>query len=116
MLAALGGSTGQDKGAGEVINDLWLLIRDYAKQETIDPLKSIGKFLGYGVGGALSLSLGILFGAVAILRILQTETGTRLTGSLDFVPYVVALLFTIAAAAISVYAIRRPIRAEEKQR
>lgn len=110
------GRTSADKGVSEVVNDLWQLTRDYAKQETIDPLKSIGRFLLWGVGGALTLSLGLLFGAVAVLRALQTETGDRLTGSLNFIPYVAALLFTSVAVALSVATIKRPIRTEEKQR
>ncbi len=97
----------------EVINDLWLLIRDYAKQETIDPLKMLGSFLGFGLAGAIALSLGLGFGALAIIRALQTQTGDHLTGSLTFVPYLVALLFTGAATAIAVWYIKRPFRHEE---
>jgi hypothetical protein len=97
----------------EVINDLWLLIRDYAKQETIDPLKMLGSFLGFGLAGAISLSLGLGFGALAILRALQVQTGDHLTGSLTFVPYLVALVFTGGATAIAVWYIKRPFRHEE---
>ena len=48
-MAPTGAERQQDKGTGEVIGDLWQLVRDYAKQETIDPLKSIGRFLGFGL-------------------------------------------------------------------
>lgn len=105
-----------EKGVGEIVNDLWLLTRDYAKQETVDPLKSLGKFLAYGIGGSLVLSLGVLFGAVAVLRCLQTETGDTFSGHWNFVPYLVSLAFTILCSALAVYAIKKPIRAEEKQR
>lgn len=104
----------EDKAVGEIINDLWILCRDYAKQETIDPLKTIGKFLGWGLLSSISLSLGVLFGAIAILRALQTETGDHLTGSWNFVPYAAALVFTVVAVLLAVAAIRRPFRAEEK--
>lgn len=115
-MAPIGGDQHEDKGVGDIVADLWQLLRDYAKQETIDPLKSIGRFLGYGLAAALSMGLGILFGAVAVIRALQTETGDALTGSLNWVPYVVGLVFTSVAVAITVSAIKRPIRAEEKQR
>lgn len=114
-MAPAGGKK-DEKGVGEVVNDLWQLTRDYAKQETIDPLKSLGRFLGYGVGGSLALALGVLFGALAVLRGLQTETGDHLTGSWNFVPYLAALAFTAICAALAVAAIKKPIRAEEKQR
>lgn len=114
-MAPAGGKK-DEKGVSEVVTDLWQLTRDYAKQETIDPLKSLGRFLGYGIGGALALSLGLLFGAVAVLRALQTETGDHLTGSWNFLPYVAALAFTLISAGLAVLAIKKPVRAEEANR
>ncbi len=113
-MALAGGNKSEDKGVGDIVNDLWQLCRDYAKQETIDPLKALGRFLGFGLGGAVSLALGLLFGAVAVLRALQTQTGEHLTGSWNFVPYLAALVFTAIAVALSVSAIKRPFRAQEK--
>jgi hypothetical protein len=109
------GAKHEEKGVGEIATDLWILCRDYAKQETIDPLKSIGRFLGWGVAGSLVLSMGLLFGALAVLRALQTETGDALTGSLNWVPYLAALVFALVSVGLAVLAIRRPVRAEEKQ-
>jgi hypothetical protein len=109
------GAKHEDKGVGEIANDLWILCRDYAKQETIDPLKSIGRFLGWGVAGSLILSMGLLFGALAVLRALQTETGEALTGSLNWVPYLAALVFALISVGLAVLAIKRPVRAEERQ-
>jgi hypothetical protein len=110
------GGRQQDKGAGEIVADLWQLCRDYAKQETIDPLKVLGRFVGYGIAGSLLLSLGILFGTLSVLRILQNETGSALTGSLDFIPYLAALVFATVTVVLAVSAIKRPMRAEEKAR
>lgn len=112
-MAAAGQTPGEHEGVREVINDLWLLIRDYAKQETIDPIKMLGSFLGWGLAGSIALCLGIGFGALAIIRALQTETGDHLTGSLNWVPYLVGLLFTAAAAGLAVWFIKRPFRHEE---
>ena len=111
---APGGGKQEEKGVAEVLTDLWQLCKDYAKQETIDPLKSLKRLLGFGIPGALLLSAGVCFGALAVLRGLQTETGDHLTGSLDVVPFVAAFLFTLVAIGLSVLAIKRPIRAEEK--
>lgn len=112
-MAAAGQTPGEHEGVREVINDLWLLIRDYAKQETIDPIKMLGSFLGWGLAGSIALCLGIGFGALAIIRALQTETGDHLTGSWNWVPYLVGLLFTGAAAGVAVWFIKRPFRHEE---
>ncbi len=109
-MAPSGANPPEDKGTAEVISDLWQLVRDYAKQETIDPLKSIGRFLGYGVAGAALLGLGTLFAVLAILRGLQTETGSHLTGSWNFVPYLVALVVSTVIVGLSYRAITKPSR------
>ena len=114
-MAPAAGKKAEDKGPGEIVNELWILCRDYAKQETVDPLKQLLQFVKWGFGGALLLALGLVFGAVSVLRILQNETGEHLTGSWNWVPYLAALVFTLVGIALSVAAIRRPIRAEEKQ-
>ncbi|HEX2576974.1 MAG TPA: hypothetical protein VHK88_11545, partial [Aquihabitans sp.] len=77
----------------------------------IDPLKSIGRFLGYGLAGAVALSLGILFAVLAILRGLQSETGDHLNGSWTWVPYAVALVVSLAVVGLAVWAISKPNRA-----
>ncbi|CAN5785123.1 hypothetical protein BH10ACT1_BH10ACT1_09980 [soil metagenome] len=105
-MAPTGAKKSEEKGTAEVVGDLWQLVKDYAKQETIDPLKSIGRFLGFGVPGGLLVGLGVLFAALAILRGLQTETGEHLTGSLTWVPYSVALVVSAGVVALAVRAIK----------
>lgn len=109
-MAPNGAKQNQEQGPAEMISDLWQLIRDYAKQETIDPLKSIGRFLKLGLPGAILLSLGLLFGSLAIIRALQNETGDSLGGNWSFIPYVAGLVFAAGAAALAALAIRKPVR------
>ena len=84
------------KSIPQVASELWELSTAYAKQETIDPLKGLGRFLGYGVGGALLFGIGSILLLLAGLRALQTETDTTFTGNLSFVPY----LIVVAAALL----------------
>ncbi len=100
----------EDKGVAEVISDLWDLVREYAKQETIDPLKSIGRFVAWGAAGATALSLALLFTSLAILRGMQTETGAHLTGSWNWVPYLVTLVVDAVAVLLALRAIKKPVR------
>jgi hypothetical protein len=109
-VAPRGADKASDPSTGEVVSDLWQLVRDYAKQETIDPLKTIGRFLLWGVLGAVLLSLGMLFGSLALLRGLQVETGTRFTGSLNVVPYAITFLVMVAVTGLSVRAVTKPNR------
>ena len=89
------------KNLPQVASELWDLTVAYAKQETVDPLKGLGRYLGYGVGGSLVFGFGSVLLLLALLRALQTETGTSFTGDLSFVPY----LIVTAAAALLVAAV-----------
>jgi hypothetical protein len=112
-VAAAGGVSGEAQGIKEVVNDLWLLCRDYAKQETIEPLKQLKQFLVWGLLGSALLCFGLGFGALSIIRALQVETGGHLSGSWNWVPYFVGLVFTAVAAALSYLTIKRPFRTKE---
>lgn len=50
------------------------LVIAYAKQETIEPLKGLGKNALKGLAGALLLGIGGVFVSIGALRALQTET------------------------------------------
>ena len=80
-----------DKGVPDLARDLWQMIVAYAKQETVEPLKGVGRFLGNGLLGAVLTSIGLVTLAVAGLRAIQVETGDRLTGGWTWVPYAVVL-------------------------
>jgi hypothetical protein len=85
----------------QTIRELKDLVVAYAKQETIDPIKGLGRFVGFGIAGALLLGTGGFFFAMAILRVLQTQTGDTFADWRSFFPYliVVALLLVVAFVA-----------------
>ena len=95
------------KPIGEVASELWELTRTYAKQETVEPLKGVGRFLAYGVGGALLLGVGVILLMLAGLRALQTETGTWFTGNLSWIPYVIVLVVGAALIALALTRIQK---------
>ena len=89
---------GRRRGAGaaveidpEITSELWALTRDYAKQETIDPLKGVGRYLTFGVPGALLIGFGMVLLMLSGLRALQTQTGSTFHGSLSWLPYIIVL-------------------------
>ncbi|MCX7621206.1 MAG: hypothetical protein N2037_10235 [Acidimicrobiales bacterium] len=94
-----------DKSVTEVVDELWQLTRDYARQETLDPLKNLGSYLKFGLSGALFVAIGVLFVALAILRGLQ-QVALLSTGWWWWVPYVAASTFLLLAVALSVRAIK----------
>ena len=94
--------------------DLWDTLVGYARQETVDPLRGLGRFIAYGVGGSVLMAFGLAMLVLSGLRALQTETGSRFTGSWSWAPYLIALVLTGIIIAIAVKAISRETRKREK--
>ncbi len=44
------------------------LFQQYLQQELVDPLRSLGRFLAYGVVGSLLIGAGLVLFAVGTLR------------------------------------------------
>ena|ERR1700722_4151462 len=86
-------------------DDAFQLTVDYLKQETVDPLRGLARFLYMGIAGAFFLAFGILLILLGILRLLQTETGTALTGNWSWVPYAVVVVLGLGIIAIAVWRI-----------
>jgi hypothetical protein len=57
---------------GDRVTELRELVVGYAKQETVDPLKSLFKYLGLGLGGAALIGLGWMFLLLGLLRALES--------------------------------------------
>ncbi len=86
-------------------DDAFQLTVDYLKQETIEPLKGLGRFLYMGIAGSFCLAFGILLILIGVLRLLQTETGSTLTGDLSWVPYAVVLILGITVIGVAAWRI-----------
>lgn len=97
----------QSKSLADVVEELWGLTKAYAKQETVDPLRGVGRYLAFGLAGSLCLGLGVILLVLAGLRALQTETGTALTGSWSWAPYVIVLVASVALIGLALSRIRR---------
>jgi len=82
------------------VRELKDLVIAYAKQETVEPLKGLGRYVGYGLGGALLMGTGIGFLAMGLLRLLQENRGWAVHGNWSWVPYVIDVVILIAIAAL----------------
>jgi hypothetical protein len=89
------GGTGGLRRSGD---DAFRLTVDYFKQEALDPLKGLGRFLLWGLTGSIAIAVGIL-------RLLQAETGTALTGDWSWVPYFAVALLGVGVAVVAVWRI-----------
>ncbi len=83
------------------------LVIDYVKQETLTPLKGLGRFMVFGVAGSVALAIGLVILAVGFLRFLQGETGSTFTGNLSWIPYLICTVVVVGVAAVAVMAISK---------
>jgi hypothetical protein len=98
-------SDGGGRGIRRAGDDAFKLTLDYLKQEALDPLKGLGRFLIWGLAGSLAIAVGILLILVGILRVLQAETGTALTGDWSWVPYFAVAALGLGVAGIAAWRI-----------
>ena len=106
-----------EKSLPTQIGELWRLVLAYFRQETVEPVRNLGRFVAFGVAGSLMLGLGLGLLLLAVLRIFQTETGSTFTGHLSWVPYVIMLVVTLvlAGAAMAAWSKTRPSGKEESR-
>jgi hypothetical protein len=64
-----------ERSPKESANEVWTLVRDYAKQETLDPIKGLLNFAKWGLVGSLLVAIGVIELLVTVLRMVQVETG-----------------------------------------
>lgn len=73
--------------------ELQQMLVTYAKQETVEPLKTLGGYLGKGIAGAILMFLGIMFLGFGTLRFFQTEVDSFSGGGWgSLAPYGITLL------------------------
>jgi cytochrome b subunit of formate dehydrogenase len=85
----------------KIINELWELIVAYLKQETVVPLRQLGRYVAWGVAGAILLGLGVIFLALAVLRALQETTGRVFTGAWSWAPYFIVVAVLVIGALVT---------------
>ena len=94
------------KSVPQVLGELKDMTVSYAKQETVDPLRSIGRFVGFGVGGSFLLGVGLCLLGLAVLRALQTETGDTFEGDWSWAPYLITTAVLLVFTGLAVRAIK----------
>ena len=86
-------------------DDAFQLTVDCLKQETIEPLRGLGRFLYMGIAASFFAAFGILLILIGVLRLLQTETGTALHGDWSWVPYAVVIVLGLMVIGVAVWRI-----------
>lgn len=96
------GAKDEDAGLGHHVNELLGLVIAYAKQETVEPLKGLVRFVAWGVAGAVLIATGGAMLTLTAVRAVQSETGNHLRGDLTWVPYMGGALVAAVGAGWAV--------------
>ncbi len=89
------------------IQDIQETLIAYAKQETVQPLKTLGRYLGFGVAGSLFVFLGFFFVMLATLRLLQSLDVFAGSSWASLGPYGIAIAVLVLAMLIIYSALSR---------
>lgn len=100
-----GGGTGRFANLSEGRGELTALVVGYLKQETLGPLRGLVRFVLYGVVGAVALSGGTTLLLIALLRLLQGETGGTFGGDRSWLPYLITAVAAAGALGVAAWRI-----------
>lgn len=88
-------------GPVDKVGDLFDSVKQYARQETLEPIKGALRWVGVGSVAALSLGLALIFSTLAVLRLSQDLGGTVLDGSWSFLHYFITLIVVAVLVAVT---------------
>ncbi|HVC14085.1 MAG TPA: hypothetical protein VND62_04415 [Acidimicrobiales bacterium] len=102
-----GRSSTSGDGIRQSGTDALQLVIDYVKQETLTPLKGLGRYLVVGILGSIALCGGLVLLLVALLRALQEETGGFFKGTMTWAPYVIVGGAAVIAMGLAAWRIAK---------
>ncbi len=96
------------KGDSGQISHVIDLVKDYARQETLGPIKGAGRWLAAGAAGAVLIGTGCVLLVLGALRMVQNEFGKSFRGSwVSLLPYLFAFIASLAVMGIAAWRISK---------
>ena len=97
-------TTPKDEASG-TFGELKVMVTDYAKQQTVEPLKNLGQWAAFGVAGAIMLTIGAFLLGLGVLRLFQKMDWTD--GGWSFAPYMILFALLMVTAGLCFFAMTR---------
>ena len=89
------------------VGGLVQMVKDYARQETVGPIKGAGRWAAFGGIGAVLMGVATILLMLGVLRLLQTETDAFAGQWMSLIPYCIALIVALVVIAIAASRITR---------
>ncbi len=95
----------QDSGLRAEVAETVNMLRAYVVQETVGPLRGLGRYVLLGLIGAVGVSIAVVLASLAAMRVLQAETNL-FNANWSFVPYLAGIAILVLAIALLIRAIK----------
>lgn len=89
------------------VSDVVDSVKQYARQETVEPLRGALRWLAFGIAGALAIGLGLTLVVVGVLRLSQDLLNDQLDGAWSFVHYVIAAVFSVILVVLALSRVQK---------
>ena len=99
-------SSSDRASVGDVID----VVTAYAKQETVEPIRRAGRYVGFGAAGGLITGIGVSLLLLGLLRFVQTEWERSATGRLSWLAYLIAFVGLLVLGGASAWFANRQIK------
>jgi predicted cobalt transporter CbtA len=104
-----------DKEPDGQISGVIQLVKDYARQETLGPLKGWGRYLAFGTAGAFVIGMGLAVVLLGLLRMLQTETDWFDGPNTSILAYLITLAACVVVVGLAIWQIKRRTTLQRKE-
>jgi len=95
----------QDSSA-KSFSEIFESLVSYTKRETLKPIRGAGRWMAFGLMGAVCLGVAVVFGALGVLRVLQT-TSLGDSNSWSWLSYLVAMAVLLVVYFLAVRRIKK---------
>ena len=113
---AASGTRTRAQSPSEQFADTVQMVKAYARQETLDPVKTAGKWIAFGLVGAICIGLATALLTLGLVRMVQHEWPGTFGGRwTSLLPYLFGFLLCVLVAGLALMRINKDPLTKEKR-